>query len=64
MSADDRSIREVHANGDWPCPFGCIFTEYEDGTLARFGDCRMPESNRCWQRGEDNISRLREEATT
>ena len=62
ISADHYKIREVHANKEWPCPFGCIYVEYEDGTLQRTGDCRMPESHRCCQRGDDAIRRLQKEA--
>lgn len=52
----------THANGHYPCPFGCIYDEYRSGKLKLMGDCRMPESHRCWLNQERTIRRLQAEA--
>jgi len=38
-----------HGNGVYPCQFGCLYDEYDNGRLRLTGDCRLPWSVNCYQ---------------
>ena len=61
-SKTKRELLHVHANGKYPCPFGCHFNEYSNGKLQLTGDCRAPANSRCHLNGEDTIRKLQERA--
>jgi len=50
-----------HCNTSYPCPFGCIYDEHASGKLRLTGDCRAPESGRCWLNQEATIKLLQEQ---
>ena len=60
----EEDIVAQHHNKPFPCPFGCHYDEYRTGELRLSGDCRVPESHRCWLQQEATTKRLIEEANT